>query len=125
MTRKLTEGMQVLRFRDHHDNWPTTHTVTRVLKNQLVLDDGERYTLAGDKWGSGDSWPRSYILPATPEMITQMEQARREEDERRRVKAMRDAIVRFVSSDLTQEEVAELYRHLRNKGMPELQQKAQ
>ena len=72
-------------------HWPTEiaelHTVSKVNKTQIVLDDDQRFSKNGRLWG-GNSWHPTYLEQSTPAALREMEEVNRQ----KRIRRLRQAI---------------------------------
>ena len=116
--QEFTEGMQVLRYRDHHSGAPRKCVVTKVTKTQVVTNNGERWTKDGREWGNSKAWFHSRIEIATPERLAEIEAEREKETIKRQRIVLKKAVIDFIEHDMTHEEIERLAAHLRNMGMP-------
>lgn len=61
-------GDTVKRYKDHHDTKPRQHTIVRMTKRTVILDnDGGTFDLDGDEWGRGSRWFYAHITKAEEE----------------------------------------------------------
>jgi hypothetical protein len=114
---RFTEGMRVIAYR--HRQEPATRTVVRVTKTTVVLDNGDVYNQSGTLRG-GNSLYGEHIEVFTEEEWSHITAKRTEKLRRARAQARKAAVLNFVQYVMTDDEVEELYRQLRNKGMPEV-----
>lgn len=115
-------GDKVLVYRDHHDNAPRQRTVSKIQTTYVMLDDGSKFTKSGIAWGSSKNWFHSFIRHLDADLLAEVEAARAEQKATARKRANIKAIVRFVEHDMTPGELDRLAVHLRNMGMPAIEE---
>lgn len=94
-------------------------TVARVMKNGIIDDKGERWTIGGDKWGEADrQWSRESIRPFRSQDEETNKELAREAEEKAVRGELHDTIERdWRKMDLTK--VRRLLAILKEKKEPE------